>query len=190
MSPEDAAETESLRHVLRQKPQRQSAIKIKARCMNEYMIQREKANTLAWRRQGTITKLDGPTDPARARRLGYKAKQGFMVVRVRVPKGGRKRPKPQGGRVPKKAGRFFTLNTSKQVVAEQKAERKFSNMRVMNSYEAGGDGIFKWYEVVLVDPALTGIFSEMRGRSFRGLTSAGRKSRGLRRKGVGAEKVR
>mgnify|MGYP001569781548 CR=1 FL=1 len=158
--------------------------------MNEYMIQREKANTLAWRKQGTITRLDGPTDPARARRLGYKAKQGFVVVRVRVPKGGRKRPKPPGGRVPKKAGRFFTLNTSKQVVAEQKADRKFRNMRVMNSYATGEDGVFKWYEVILVDPVLTGLFLGMRGRSFRGLTSAGKKARGLTRKGVGAEKVR
>jgi len=154
------------------------------------MLQREKANTLAWRKQGTITKLDGPTDPARARRLGYKAKQGFLVARVRVPKGGRKRPKPPGGRVPKKAGRFFTLNTSKQVVAEQKAERKFSNLRVMNSYSVGEDGVFRWFEVILVDPIQTGLFGDMKGRSFRGLTSAGKKSRGLRRKGMGAEKVR
>ncbi|MBM3304149.1 MAG: 50S ribosomal protein L15e, partial [Candidatus Aenigmarchaeota archaeon] len=155
-----------------------------------YMLQNEKKNTLAWRKQGTITRLDGPTDPARARRLGYKAKQGFLVVRVRVPKGGRKRPRPAGGRVPKKAGRFFTLNMGKQVVAEQKADRKFRNMRVLNSYSVGEDGIFRWFEVILADPALTGLFSEMKGRSFRGLTSAGKKSRGLRRKGVGAEKVR
>ncbi len=158
--------------------------------MNKYLASREKQNTLAWRKQGTITRLEGPTDPARARRLGYKAKQGFVVVRVRVPKGGRKRPKPAGGRVPKKAGRFFTLNMGKRVVAEQKAERKYRNMRVVNSYEAGSDGMFKWFEVVLVDPALTGLFAGMRGRSFRGLTSAGKRSRGLSRKGVGAEKVR
>jgi large subunit ribosomal protein L15e len=154
------------------------------------MIQREKQNTLAWRKQGTITKLDGPTDPARARRLGYKAKQGFLVARVRVPKGGRKRPKPAGGRGPKKAGRFFTLNTSKQVVAEQKAERKYLNLRVLNSYSVGEDGVFKWFEVILVDPIATGMFIDMKGRSFRGLTSAGKKARGLRRKGIGAEKVR
>ncbi len=158
--------------------------------MNRYIFEREKQNTLAWRRQGAITKLEGPTDPAKARRLGYKAKRGFIVVRVRVPKGGRKRPKPAGGRVPKKAGRFFTLNTSKQVVAEQKAERKFRNLRMLNSYFAGEDGIFKWFECILADPASTGLFRDMRGRSFRGLTSAGRKSRGLRRKGLGAEKLR
>lgn len=158
--------------------------------MNEYLIEREKANTLAWRDQGTITRIGGPTDPARARRLGYKAKQGFIAVRVRVPKGGRKRLKPAGGRVPKKAGRFFTLNMGKQVVAEQKAERKFRGMRVLNSYAVGEDGVYKWYECILVDPVITGLFARMRGRSFRGLTSAGRKSRGLRRKGVGAEKVR
>ncbi len=32
--------------------------------------------------------------------------------------------------------------------------------------------------------------AKKKGRAFRGLTSAGRKSRGLRRKGKGAEKVR
>jgi large subunit ribosomal protein L15e len=158
--------------------------------MNEYMISSQKANTLAWRKQGTLTKLDGPSDPARARRIGYKAKQGFIVVRVRVPKGGRKRPKPPGGRVPKKAGRFFTLNMSKQVVAEQKAERKYRNMRILNSYSVGEDGNFKWYECILVDPVLTGMFLNMRGRSFRGITSAGKRSRGLMKKGIGSEKTR
>jgi large subunit ribosomal protein L15e len=153
------------------------------------MLQNEKRNTLAWRKQGTITKLDGPTDPARARRLGYKAKQGFVVARVRVPKGGRKRPKPPGGRGPKKAGRFFTLNMSKQVVAEQKAERKYRNLRLVNSYAVGEDGVFKWFECILADPVVTGLFAGARGRSFRGLTSAARKSRGLRRRGMGAEKV-
>jgi large subunit ribosomal protein L15e len=158
--------------------------------MNPYLTEREQINTLAWRKENTIIKLDGPTDPAKARRLGYKAKQGFIVARVRVPKGGRKRPKPPGGRVPKKAGRFFTLNMSKQVVAEQKAERKFHNMRLLNSYSVGEDGIYKWFECILVDPIQTGMFADSRGRSFRGLTSAGKKSRGLRKKGVGAEKVR
>jgi large subunit ribosomal protein L15e len=158
--------------------------------MNEFMIANEKKNTLAWRKQGTITKLNGPTDPAKARRIGYKAKDGFVVVRVRVPKGGRKRPKPPGGRVPKKAGRFFTLNMSKQVVAEQKAERKYMNMRLLNSYFVGEDGIFKWFECILVDPIVTGMFANDRGRSFRGLTSAAHKSRGLRRSGMGAEKLR
>ena len=71
-------------------------------------------------------------------------------------------------------------------------------MEVLNSYFLAKDGTYSWYEVILVDrehPAvkadkqLSGI-AKQRGRVFRGLTSAGRKMRGLRWKGKGAEKVR
>jgi large subunit ribosomal protein L15e len=168
--------------------------------MNDYMLERQKANTLAWRKQETIEKIEGPTDPARARRLGYKAKEGFIVARVRVRKGGRKRQMPAGGRVPKKAGRFFTLNTSKQAVAEKKAERNFRNLRLLNSYQVGEDGVYKWFECILIDPMHPAILadkniswiaeSNKRGRSFRGLTSAGKKARGLRKKGIGSEYTR
>lgn len=34
--------------------------------------------------------------PDKARRLGYKAKQGFVIYRIRVRRGGRKRPVPKG----------------------------------------------------------------------------------------------
>lgn len=37
-----------------------------------------------------------PTRPDKARRLGYKAKQGFSIFRVRVRRGGRKRPVAKG----------------------------------------------------------------------------------------------
>lgn len=37
-----------------------------------------------------------PTRPDKARRLGYKAKQGFVIYRIRVRRGGRKRPVPKG----------------------------------------------------------------------------------------------
>ena len=39
-----------------------------------------------------IVRLTGPSRPDKARRLGYKAKQGFVVYRVRVRRGGRKKP--------------------------------------------------------------------------------------------------
>ena len=151
----------------------------------------QRQRLVQWRKEGTIKKIDRPTDTQRARRLGYKAKQGFVVVRVKVPKGRRKRPKPSGGRDPKKAGRFFTLDKSKQQVAEEKASRKYPNMEVLNSYMAGEDGVSKWFECVLVDtshPSVKGdkerrwiAGDKQKGRAFRGLTSAGKKSRGLRR---------
>ena len=39
-----------------------------------------------------IMRLTGPTRPDKARRMGYKAKQGYVVYRVRVRRGGRKKP--------------------------------------------------------------------------------------------------
>ena len=39
-----------------------------------------------------VVRLTRPSRPDKARRLGYKAKQGFVVYRVRVRRGGRKRP--------------------------------------------------------------------------------------------------
>ncbi|RLI98524.1 MAG: 50S ribosomal protein L15e [Candidatus Aenigmatarchaeota archaeon] len=149
-----------------------------------------KQNVMRWRRQGTIERVEKPTNLSRARKLGYKAKQGFVVLRVRVPKGKRKRPKPAGGRNPRKAGRFFTLDKSKQQVAEEKASRKHPNMEVMNSYIAGEDGSYKWFECIVVDRSHPAVRKDkerkwiaakgQRGRAFRGLTSSGKKSRGLR----------
>ena len=42
-------------------------------------VLREKA--ILWRRQNAITRIDKPSRIARAKRLGYKAKQGIIVVR-------------------------------------------------------------------------------------------------------------
>jgi len=72
------------------------------------------------------------------------------------------------------------------------------NLEVLNSYWVGEDGRYKWFEVILVDRSHPAILSDpqlsqiakQRGRVYRGLTSAGRRARGLRRKGKGAEKIR
>lgn len=159
-----------------------------------------KERMIQWRKERVVTRIRKPTKIDRARRLGYKAKQGFIVVRVRIKKGGRKRPKFSGGRKPKAMGRFFTLEKSKQVVAEEKAARKFPNLEMLASYQVGDDGKSKWFECVLVDTHHPVIAStpetrwicepQHKGRVFRGLTPAGKKSRGLRRRGKGSEKVR
>ena len=39
-----------------------------------------------------VIRLNRPSRPDKARRLGYKAKQGFVIYRARVRRGGRKRP--------------------------------------------------------------------------------------------------
>merc|ERR1712146_863413 len=50
--------------------------------------------TRAWefRQMPTVHRASKPTRPDKARRLGYKAKQGICIYRVRVRRGGRKRP--------------------------------------------------------------------------------------------------
>jgi len=166
-----------------------------------------KANfgTLAWRdwlvklrAQPAILRIEKPTRPDRARALGYRAKQGIFVVRARITKGGRKRRKITGGRRPKRWARFIQIRKSDQVLAEERIARKFSNAEVLNSYWVGEDGRYKWYEIILVDRAHPAIkkdkklawIAETRGRVHRGKTSAGRKSRGLRKKGKGSVKFR
>lgn len=150
-----------------------------------------KKRLIKWRKEDTVTRVDGPTRIERARTLGYKAKQGFVVARVKVAKGKRKRPKVAGGRVPKKAGRFFSHAKPNQVLCEERAARKFPNLEVLNSYYVGEDGQHQWYEVIMVDPENPGVANDAerkwitekqhRGRVFRGLTSSGKRMRGLRK---------
>ncbi len=143
-----------------------------------------------WRKEPVVTRVEKPTRLDRARSLGYQTKQGYVISRVRVKKGGRKKPRSRAGRRPRRAGvSKFTPSKSLQWIAEEKAARKFPNLEVLNSYWVGDDGVYKYYEVILVDPNHSIIKSDpkikwiknRKGRAFRGLTSAGRKSRGLRR---------
>lgn len=155
---------------------------------------------IAWRREPVIVRLEHPTRIDRARSLGYKAKQGFIIVRQRLIRGGRKRPKIRAGRRSKNLRRKFILNKNYQQIAEDRANRRFVNCEVLNSYWVGEDGRYVWYEVILVDRCHPAILSDRNyswiasgrniGRAFRGLTSAARRARGLRNKGKGAEKVR
>lgn len=141
-----------------------------------------KKRLMEWRRSNAITELERPTNLARARSLGYKAKEGYFVVRVRIGKGKRARPKPKGGRKPRHAYKYKSPDMSHQGIAEQRVARRYPGLEVLNSYWVGEDGQYKYFEVILVDPLIAGIKLQ-RGRAFRGLTSAQRKSRGLRHKG-------
>jgi large subunit ribosomal protein L15e len=138
-----------------------------------------------------ITRIEKPTNLARARSLGYKAKQGIIVVRVRVRKGSGTKTRPTSRRRPKRMGvRKLTRKISIKSIAEQRAARKHPNLEVLNSYYVGEDGIQKYFEVILVDPMHPSIRADKelnwicrisRGRAFRGLTSSERLGRGLRK---------
>jgi large subunit ribosomal protein L15e len=151
--------------------------------------------TLAWRAEPATVRIFRPTRLDRARALGYKAKQGFLVVRQRVDAGGRQRPKITGGRRTKHNRRYKVLDLNYQAVAERRAVENYPNCEVLNSYLAGSDSKQEWYEVILIDRAHPQVLADKNakgaakqiGRAQRGLTSANKKSRGLRMKGKGAE---
>jgi len=154
---------------------------------------------LEWKKDNVTVRIKRPTRLDRARSLGYKAKQGFLVVRQRVVRGGRKREQIRKGRRSKHFGRRVNLDKSYQSVAEERAAKKYLNCEVLNSYYVGQDGHYFWYEIILVDKTHPQILADKninwiykhKGRAFRGLTSASRKGRGLRNnKGKGAEKLR
>ncbi len=154
-----------------------------------------------WRHEQVCTRIDKPTRIDAARRLGYKAKQGVVVVRTRVRRGGLRKGKIHMKRKPSKAGiRKITMAKSIQRIGEERVARKYPNLEVLNSYWVGEDGKHKFYEVILVDPSHPAIKADSqlnflgnsrhRGRVHRGKTSAGKRGRGLRNKGKGAEKLR
>lgn len=153
---------------------------------------------IQWRKEDSTIRIERPTRLDRARSLGYKAKPGIIVVRQRVIRGGHQRPKIRKARRPKHRRRRLTLVKNYQQIAEERAQRKFVNCEVLNSYLVAQDGSHYWFEIILVDRAHPSVLSdpnlnwiaEHKGRVFKGATVAGRRSRGLLHKGIGAEKFR
>ncbi len=154
-----------------------------------------------WREQPALKRIDRPTRIDKARALGYKAKQGIIIVRARVRKGSARKSRFRKGRRSKRQGvNRITRAKNIQRIAEERTSRKHPNLRVLNSYWVGEDGSHRWYEVILVDPHHPAIQadddlawiteSDQTNRAFRGLTGAGRANRGLQHRGKGAEKTR
>ncbi|ESR44737.1 hypothetical protein CICLE_v10002413mg [Citrus x clementina] len=109
-----------------------------------------------YRQHPSIVRVTRPTRPDKARRLGYKAKQGYVVYRVRVRRGGRKRPVPKGivyGKPTNQGVTQLKFQRSKRSVAEERAGRKLGGLKVLNSYWINEDSTYKYFEVILVDAA-------------------------------------
>ncbi len=148
-----------------------------------------KSKLIEWRAGNSIVKLEKPSNIGRARNLGYKDKKGFIILRVKLIRGGRKRNVPNKRRRSKRKTTRKTLKMSYQWIAEQRAERKYTNLVALNSYQIGKDGQHYFYEVVMVDPEMPEIKNDKTinwicspknsKRAMRGLTSAAKKSRGL-----------
>ena len=156
---------------------------------------------IQWRKDENFIRVDKPLRIDRARSLGYKAKQGYIVARARVRRGSLRKPTIRAGRKPSAKGiTKITAGKSTQRIAEERTAKRFPNMEVLNSYWVGDDGKHHYYEVILVDPVHPSIMSDPKinwitdtsnkRRVLRGKTSAGQRGRGLHKKGRGAEKVR
>jgi large subunit ribosomal protein L15e len=143
-----------------------------------------------WRKDGAVTRVEKPLRIDRARALGYKAKKGILVVRVKIKRGGHKRSRPNKARRTKRLHIRKNLRMNYREIAEQRANRKYTNCEVLNSYQVGKDGMNYFFEVILVerdapeikvDKELSFITKPAnKGRAYRGLTSAGKKARGHR----------
>ncbi|CEM33753.1 unnamed protein product [Vitrella brassicaformis CCMP3155] len=163
-----------------------------------------RVRTWEYRHLPAVHRASRPTRPDKARRLGYKAKQGFVIYRVRVRRGDRKKMVSKGivyGK-PKHHGiRKQKSTRNLRSVAEERVGRKVcAGLRVLNSYWVAQDATYKFFEVIMVDPSHNAIRKNTRynwicdathkHRELRGLTSAGKKYRGLRTKGGGAARLR
>ncbi|CAG1959184.1 unnamed protein product [Fusarium graminearum] len=144
------------------------------------------------RQLNVIHRASRPSRLDKARRLGYKAKQGYVIYRVRVRRGGRKRPAPKGATYGKPTNQGINqlkYQRSLKATAEERVGRRCANLRVLNSYWINQDSTYKYYEVILVDPQHKAIRIDPRinwivnpvhkHREARGLTATGKKSRGL-----------
>ncbi|XP_070564732.1 large ribosomal subunit protein eL15 [Ptychodera flava] len=145
-----------------------------------------------YRQLSSIHRAPRPTRPDKARRLGYRAKQGYVIYRIRVRRGGRKRPVPKGatyGKPTNQGVNQLKWQRSLQSLAEERAGRRCGGLRVLNSYWVAQDATYKFYEVIMVDPFHKTIRRNPdtqwickpvhKHRELRGLTSAGKKNRGI-----------
>merc|ERR1712110_744343 len=146
-----------------------------------------------YRQLTKVHRAPGATRPDKARRLGYKNKQGFVIYRIAMRRGGRKRPVAKGcpyGK-PKSSGAVKEQKPERnlQSIAEERVGRRLKGLRILNSYWVGQDSTYKYFEVIMVDIAHPAIRRDpkanwicrpvMKHRELRGLTASGKSSRGL-----------
>ncbi len=113
-----------------------------------------RSRVVSWRKQNALVRIDKPSLIQRARRLGYKAKQGIIVIRMRVGTGGMRRKRPRSGRRPKHLGvTRIKADVSMKAVAERRVLEKHPNMKLLGSYFLYKDGMHYWFEVILADPS-------------------------------------
>lgn len=109
-----------------------------------------------YRQLNVVHRASRPSRPDKARRLGYKAKQGYVIYRVRVRRGNRKRMAKKGATFGKPVNQGVSqlkFQRSLRSVAEERVGTRCPNLRVLNSYWVNQDATYKFFEVILVDPS-------------------------------------
>ena len=103
---------------------------------------------VGYRKENAVCRIERPTRLDRARSLGYRAKQGFVMARGRIRRGGMRKHAIKGGRRAKRTGiSKITLGKSNQSIAEGRVAKKYPNLEVLNSYWVAEDGKYKWFEI-------------------------------------------
>ena len=108
-----------------------------------------------YRQLSALHRAPCPTRPDKVHKLGYKAKQGYAIYWIRVRPGGRKRPVHKGaiyGRPVHHGVNQLKFALSLQSTAEERAGHHCGALRVLNSYWVGEDSMYKFFEVILIDP--------------------------------------
>merc|ERR1711964_862560 len=96
---------------------------------------------------------------------------GYVIYRVRVRRGDRKKHAHKGatyGKPVRQGVNKLKPQRSLRALAEERVGRKVSNLRVLNSYWLNQDGVYKYFEVICVDPQHKAI---RRDRASTGLST-------------------
>lgn len=116
---------------------------------------------IRWRREPSVVRIEKPIRLDKAKMLGYKAKQGFVVLRVRVRRGGFSRPRPNSGRRPKAIGAVLhKVNVTMLEEAINRCVKKYPNLYPLGGYPLTYDSLYYWFEVIMIDPYHPAIVSD------------------------------
>ena len=118
-----------------------------------------------YRQLPAIHRVTRPSRPDKARRLGYKAKQGYCIYRVRIRRGGRKKPVSKGivyGKPASQGVNQLKPGRNHRSLAEERVGRKLGSLRVLSSYWVSQDSTYKFYEIIMVDPFHNAIRNDAR----------------------------
>ena len=102
-----------------------------------------KTRMIQWRKNPTIIKLDKPNRLDKARMLGYKDKQGYVVVNIKVGRGGMRKSRPKSGRRQRHIGTTRIKSSMNMgTISENRVLNKYPNLSLIkNNFFSRGSQI-------------------------------------------------